>query len=366
MRFLLLHLGTRGGGPQVQVEIANAINRSAADEALVAFDSSSEMRSALLAVAPTCLEVGGERSAGWFGAVRRVSSLMKDTRRIVQFCRKSGIDIVFEPMGHPLQAYVRWRLRRQRIPVITSIHDAVRHAGEESTILSLIAGRDLTDTDGVMTYSSAVAEQLRAQHVPVFETVHGAFGANDSQRARRYPERRVVVGFFGRIEKYKGISRLISAAEILRERGVPIELCIVGRGALSDRDRERLNELEAQVDNRWIAESEIGATIRSFDVLALPYDEASQSGVVGFAWNEGVPIVATPVGGLAEQVQAGGGIVAEELSDVAFADAVAQLVSDPALYAEVSRTQLDAARSAFSWDRVARDIASAGREVLAR
>lgn len=363
MRILIAHLGTRGGGPQLQAEIARALMALGCDVSL-AYDAASEMSGRLDALDAPTVRVGAiaARARGVVRLALRVVAQPIDALRIALFCKTQEIDIVFEPMGNPLQLLPRRVLKLLGVRVLTSVHDAVRHPGEENALLSWIARDDLRSTDGVVVYSESVATALPQLAVPVFRTVHGAFGVPASSPRVLRPGARVI-GFFGRLEKYKGIERLASALEVLRENGDDVAGRIVGRGALDVDVVDRLESLGVEIDNRWVQEGEIHAIISTFDVLALPYDEASQSGIVGFALNAGVPIVATPVGGLAEQVSTAGGIVARDMDGQSFAKAIGSLISDEAEYSRVSSCQLNAAETVYGWRRVASDVLDAAKAV---
>jgi glycosyltransferase involved in cell wall biosynthesis len=270
-------------------------------------------------------------------------------------------------MDHPFQLAPRIVARLCGIRVLTSIHDAVRHPGEESRLLDLIAQVSLRASDGVMTYSAAVARKLRVVtaigRVQIFQTVIGAFGAPQQRGgARSAPNAPFTVGFFGRIEAYKGLARLAGAIVELRERGVDVRLSIHGRGQLSASEQLLLEQADAKVNNSWVSDTEIQAVIESFDILALPYDDASQSGVIGYALSSGTPTVATPVEGLREQVSdSGGGILARGMTTHDFAAALEELIVDPKLYRTLSEHAVESARSTYSWDRVSADILSAAR-----
>jgi glycosyltransferase involved in cell wall biosynthesis len=56
------------------------------------------------------------------------------------------------------------------------------------------------------------------------------------------------------------------------------------------------------VENRWVAETAIADLLAWSDAIVLPYREASQSGVAAAALAAGRPVIATRVGGLAEQL----------------------------------------------------------------
>lgn len=363
MRILIGHLGTRGGGPQMQAEIARALSDLGCNVS-IAYDTASEMSGALRALDFPAVRVGSiaARAGGVVRLALRVFAQPIDAVRIALFCRAHEIDVLFEPMGNPLQLLPRRALKLMGIRVLTSVHDAVRHPGEENALLSWIAKDDLRSTDGVVVYSDSVASALGHVAVPVFRTVHGAFGTPAPVPRTLRPGRQVV-GFFGRVEKYKGIERLASALEMLRAKGHDVRGSVVGRGALDVDIVDRLERVGVEIDNRWVQEQEILGIISAFDVLALPYDEASQSGVVGFALNAGVPIVATPVGGLAEQVSAAGGVVAPDMDPKSFANAIERLISDEPEYSRVSSRQLQAAETVYGWTRVASDVLAAARAI---
>jgi glycosyltransferase involved in cell wall biosynthesis len=83
------------------------------------------------------------------------------------------------------------------------------------------------------------------------------------------------------------------------------------------------------VENRWVPEGEIGALIAWADALVLPYREASQSGVAAAAIAARRWVVATRVGGLAEQFkdEAMSILCAPDAGDLR--RAIERLVSDP-------------------------------------
>jgi glycosyltransferase involved in cell wall biosynthesis len=224
---------------------------------------------------------------------------------------------------------------------------------------------------GLMTYSSSVASLMRARvRRPelIFETVHGSYGTRQPVPAPRpAAPSPAVVGFFGRILRYKGIDRLADAVALLRAEGRAVELRVHGRGRITADLADRLRRAGAVVDNRWIDEADVADVVASFDVVAIPYSEASQSGVVGYAMNAGVPVVTTPHPGLLEQVVAPGvGIAARDLTPAAFAAALAEVIDDDSLYARLSTEGPIAARTQFGWDQVVDDVLQATAALRAR
>jgi glycosyltransferase involved in cell wall biosynthesis len=141
----------------------------------------------------------------------------------------------------------------------------------------------------------------------------------------------------GRIYAYKGLPLLIEAIEMLRAEGVRIHLGVAGAGDIRSM-RERLAAIDAEVTNRWLDDSEIAPLLEGYDAMALPYIEASQSGVAAVAFGSCMPVIAMPSGGLSEQVIEGKtGVIAGTVTARALADAIGRLAANPPLYAEISR-----------------------------
>ena len=119
---------------------------------------------------------------------------------------------------------------------------------------------------------------------------------------------------------------------------------------------------EATGDRRWVAEAEIPPLLATAGALVLPYREASQSGVVSLAHAVGVPVVATPVGGLAEQVTDGvdGAVAAAAAAPAALAEAMARLC-DPAERDRLAAGARRTGRALADWDAQAAALLDALR-----
>jgi len=77
------------------------------------------------------------------------------------------------------------------------------------------------------------------------------------------------------------------------------------------------------VFNRYIDDEEVPRFFSAADLCVLPYKSATQSGITAIALHFDVPMVATPVGGLAESIgRPGLGVMADAASAEALADAI--------------------------------------------
>jgi glycosyltransferase involved in cell wall biosynthesis len=165
-----------------------------------------------------------------------------------------------------------------------------------------------------------------------------------------------VILFFGLLRPYKGIEVLLEAFEQVEDA----ELWIVGMPRMP---LEPLRDLAARARGtvrfvpRFVTDDEIPAYFRRATVVALPYRQIDQSGVLYTALAFGKPLVLTSVGGFPE--------VAERYD-------AATLVppEDPQRLAAALRSAIDKPAEAtspahYSWDAIAAQHLALYRELLA-
>jgi glycosyltransferase involved in cell wall biosynthesis len=85
------------------------------------------------------------------------------------------------------------------------------------------------------------------------------------------------------------------------------------------------------VYNEYVSDEMRARLFREASVVALPYVDATQSGVVTVAYTYGKPAVATTVGGLPEVIDNGiTGLLVPPRDEQAMAEAIIRLLRDPA------------------------------------
>ena len=137
---------------------------------------------------------------------------------------------------------------------------------------------------------------------------------------------------------YKGLGLFLDAVDLLCADNIAVEIGVFGEGALGT-EAKRLESMGAEVGNHWLCEGEIAAVLARFHVVVLSYTEASQSGVAAMAFGAGLPVVATPVGGLKEQIRDGEiGVLARSMDAESLAEAIKSLLLVPGRYEAISRT----------------------------
>jgi glycosyltransferase involved in cell wall biosynthesis len=105
---------------------------------------------------------------------------------------------------------------------------------------------------------------------------------------------------------------------------------------------------------RFIPAEEVPAIFQRASIIALPYLDATQSGVAALAATYGRPVVASRTGGLPEMVREGlSGLLVEPGDPDQLANAIRALVEQPALAANLAAGARQLARTDLSWEAIA-------------
>jgi glycosyltransferase involved in cell wall biosynthesis len=177
-----------------------------------------------------------------------------------------------------------------------------------------------------------------------------AFQNGISERA----ERQNLILFLGRLEAEKGVFDLLEAVASLRVRVPDIRLVCAGEGDRAGvaRFAARLGIADAVKFTGWVGPSGKRALLESAAVFALPsYGEGLPLGLLE-AMAAGVPVVASPVGGIPEVVADGtSGLLAAPGDKAALARHLAKLLLEPAAAARIGAAARETVRLRFAPER---------------
>nr|WP_197060695.1 glycosyltransferase family 4 protein [Arthrobacter sp. L77] len=358
MRVLVVHWGRTGGGARFAYEAAKHLSELADVDVYVSYSKNAEISSwwTDLGVARHGVATFSSRSS----LVATILSLPIKAIQLHRFCRRHSIDVVFSPMEQVFQAAIAPSFRWHGRKYVLGIHDGQFHQGEESRAREVLRSFDLRFASSYVVFSDEVGDILRKRIASnpkrILRMLHPSASADDVCARTLGDGKAIVLGFFGRILPYKGVPILLEAGEILRSRGHNVVVRLCGDGDISA--SEHLMSAPFVQDRRgWVPEECIEEVVDDFDLLILPYVEASQSGVLAVAASRGVPVVATPVGGLTEQVIASGaGILSAAVSSQSIAAAIERLLSDPCAYAAHSKAGIATANGSMSWGVAAEEL----------
>ena len=246
-----------------------------------------------------------------------------------------------------------------RTPVVTTVHDIELHPGDTELrrVPRLFVDRFIRQSDAIFVHgenlrSDALAKlPTRAERVFVFPHPPLTYYARLAQRNRmaRTKDGLFRVLFFGRIYEYKGLKYLIEAAKLALPRLPSLRVVVAGRGD-EPAGGGVISAMETfELHNRFIPDLELAQLLTDADVVALPYIEASQSGVLMVALAFGLPVIATDVGEIANVVRAtGAGRVIPPRDSAALADALVEIGANPPLRRVFAKRAADALQGIYS------------------
>lgn len=116
-----------------------------------------------------------------------------------------------------------------------------------------------------------------------------------------------VLLFFGFVREYKGLKHLLKAMPQVIQELEDVKLLVVGDFAGDKEDYlSIINDLNigshVEIHDGYIPDKEVEKFFVASNVVVLPYESATQSGIVQIAYGFEKPVIATRVGGLPEVV----------------------------------------------------------------
>ena len=272
--------------------------------------------------------------------------------RLISQIRRFKPDVIHLQSGHLWFNLALPFLRGY--PLVLTLHDAERHVGDKGAqntpqwILDFGAFRARTVIVHAPQVKEKLLRRLSIRNEDVHVIPHVLLGEDEEQG--RANEDEALVLFFGRIWEYKGLEYLIRAEPLISARVPAAKIVIAGTGENFDRYRRMMvNRERFVILNEYISDERRADLFRRAAVVALPYIEASQSGVIPLAYRFGIPVVATTVGGLPAMVEDGRtGYLVPPRDKTALADAIVRLLQDRSLRRQFGaegkrRTNIDCA-----------------------
>ena len=169
--------------------------------------------------------------------------------------------------------------------------------------------------------------------------------------------------FFGNIAPYKGLEYLIEAFRQVMIHGKDYRLIIAGNPKncesywtdIQDSIDSHANHDRILRKIEFIPDAETEVYFKAADIVVLPYRHIFQSGVLSLGYSFGVPVIASDVGSLREDIVEGKtGFLCKPEDPIDLSRAIQDYFSSP-LYGELAKHRRDIqdyARQKYSWDLV--------------
>lgn len=204
---------------------------------------------------------------------------------------------------------------------------------------------------------------------PVFiQTVHPTYDSFNLKNMDKCEGRRVlglekdtkVLLFFGFVRKYKGLKYLIEALRLVVDKYDNTKLLIVGAFENNREYYDGLIEnkrLSKHIDiyDEYIPDTEVEQYFVASDLVVLPYESATQSGIVQIAYGFNKPVIATDVGGLPEVViDNKTGYIVEKKNPVKLAATIIKFFDENREEEFCTAVKKEAYK--YSWERMSENI----------
>lgn len=203
---------------------------------------------------------------------------------------------------------------RKRVPVVMCVHDVVQHPYYNAIALKI---KDFIKRPYIMRAwrASRRIVVLSENSKRFFVEKHKCFaektvlmrlGAHVPHAIATKPDEVIetpYILFFGRIDKYKGLKRLLKAYQ-MKYNCISLPLVIAGSGTLTEEEKRLISQMSDKIllIQRYIEDGEMCWLFEHSVCVVLPYIEASQSGVLSMAYSFGKPVIVSNLDGLKEYV----------------------------------------------------------------
>ena len=285
--------------------------------------------------------------------------------------RKRNPDMVIIQWWHPYFAPCYWIFEKalgKTIKKIFICHNVFPH--ERFPLDKFLTKMVLKNGDAFIVHSKSDGEDLMTikpdsdfRYNP--HPTYNAFKIKNltkkqSRDKLQIPMDRKVLLFFGFVREYKGLKHLLYAMPSVKKRLENVKLMVVG--SFGD-DKEKYMQIireqgiadSVEVVDGYTPDNEVEKYFAACDLVVLPYESATQSGIVQIAYGFAKPVIVTNVGGLPDVVEDGKtGYVVEAKQPKALADAVVDYFEQNREEEFEENVRKEAYR--FSWDRMVEKI----------
>jgi glycosyltransferase involved in cell wall biosynthesis len=314
--------------------------------------------------------------------LRKVSRVGRYYARLLRYAATAEPRIFHILWNNRLETFDRtllmlyYRLQGKRIVLTAHNVNARKRDGNDGLLNRLTLRAQYRLADHLFVHTAQMKRELHDEfHVPDRKISVIPFGINNTApvtaltagEARRrlgLEARHMVVLFFGNIAPYKGLDLLVDAMSRVVKALPDSRLVIAGRpkgaeshwGAIEKRISQLgLGEIVIR-RIEYVPDEETEIYFKAADLLVLPYTHVFQSGVLFLGYNFGLPVVASDVGSLREDVIEGEtGFICRPGDTVDLAAAIQRYFSSDLYHALDSRRR-DIHRFAserYSWATVA-------------
>jgi glycosyltransferase involved in cell wall biosynthesis len=278
--------------------------------------------------------------------------------RMLKEIKRFNPDVVHFQIGSSMLAFYMPFLRRY--PIVTTFHDLEPHSGEETIWEKYMHIYIRHVSKYLLVHGNRLREAMISDYrQPPSKVKSIPIGPHNIDAFKMYEREGIkedgnIVLFFGRILEYKGLEYLIKAEPYITREVPNVKIVVAGSGDdLQKYEDFMANKSRFETIYHYISYEEGAKLFQRASVVALPYIEASQSGVVSTAYGFRKPVVVTNVGSIPEVVDDGEtGFIVPPRDPEALAKAIVKLLKDDSLRKRMGEKGYKRLNTDLSWDNV--------------
>jgi glycosyltransferase involved in cell wall biosynthesis len=286
--------------------------------------------------------------------------------KTASFIKKQKPDLLIFQWWHPFFAPAYrtiLMILNKKIKVLFVCHNVLPH--ERFPFQKILVRALLRKSDFFIVHSPLDEENLKALvPQPVYKRTivptYTVFNRTDLSRREARLSFQIdgespVLLFFGFIREYKGLKFLIRAMPEVLKKIPAVRLIIAGdvfdkeKQTYIDMIRDSAVRDAVLMINKYIPDEDVARYFIASDLVVLPYESATQSGIAQIAFGFSRPVVVTGVGGLPDIVKDGKtGYIVPPCNSASIAEAVTKFFSEKK--AEEFKMNIDNEIANNTWD----------------
>lgn len=243
----------------------------------------------------------------------------------------------------------------RRPKIILTMHSFVfdeRTGPKKRAVVAFLERRLARVTDKIITVSKALKDQYVSQMgvaSDLVEVIPNGVEFREIPKTPVDPGKYPLIGTVARLAPQKGIDTFIRAAAVVRKSHPSARFAIIGDGPLRESLESLVNDLGIGDCVEFLGfRTDALDVVSTFDVFVLASTWETFGLTLVEALSQGVPVVASRVGGIPEIVDGETtGLLAESGNPDDFADKICRLLDDKDLAARIGRAGNESVRSRF-------------------
>lgn len=249
---------------------------------------------------------------------------------------------------------------------VYTVHNVLPHSKESSRFYKWVYRLIYKIPDTLLVHTRLAKQQL-VEHfsVPDRKIIVISIGVNEempvTEITREDARRRLgfdagdrIVLFFGKADEYKGLHTLIEAFDKL---DTPSTKLLISGWFPNPSYRQQIvsaigaarRKADIHLHEAFIPNEKVEVFFKSADLLALPYRNIYQSGVVFLCFSFGLPLVATDVGSLREFVEENMGIITRTNDAQGVADGIRHFFETESQF---QHDKIAVKAQKYKWDKI--------------